>query len=49
MPRGAVLAFDQLDNPIWPGETEAALDAIGIRNLEIRRFPWDPYVGYAVL
>jgi len=49
MPKGAVLAFDQLDNPIWPGETLAALDVLGIRNLEIRRFPWDPYVGYIVL
>ena len=27
MPRGAVLAFDELDNPIWPGETKALLAA----------------------
>ena len=25
MPRGAVLAFDELDNPMWPGETLALL------------------------
>ncbi|MBI4375220.1 MAG: class I SAM-dependent methyltransferase [Elusimicrobia bacterium] len=49
MPKGAVLAFDELDNPIWPGETQAALDAVGLRNLQIRRVPWDPYIGYAVL
>jgi len=49
MPRGAVLAFDELDNPIWPGETEALLETTGIRQLRIRRFAWDPYVGYAVL
>ena len=23
MPKGSVLAFDELDNPIWPGETLA--------------------------
>ena len=49
MPRGAVLAFDQLDNPIWPGETLAALESVGLGRLQLRRFPWDPYVGYAVL
>ncbi len=49
MPKGAVLAFDELDNPIWPGETQAALDTVGLRGLEVRRLPWDPYIGYAVL
>jgi hypothetical protein len=49
MPKGAVLAFDQLDNPIWPGETQAMLDALSIRGVELKRFAWDPYVGYAVL
>lgn len=49
MPIGSVIAFDELDNPIWPGETLAALDTIGIRNLALQRLPWDPYIGYAVL
>lgn len=49
MPKGAVIAFDQLDNPIWPGEARALLDTAGIRNLELKRFDWDPYVGYAIL
>ena len=47
MPKGAIIAFDELDNPIWPGETLAALEAMGLNRLEIRRFPWDPYIGYA--
>lgn len=49
MPKGAVLVFDELDNPIWPGETRAALDTLGLRNLELRRFDWDPYMSYAIL
>lgn len=49
MPKGAVLAFDELDNPIWPGEAQAAADAVGLPKLRIRRMPWDPYIGYAVL
>jgi hypothetical protein len=49
MPKGAVIAFDQLDNPIWPGEARALLDTVGIGRLELRRFEWDPYVAYAFL
>ena len=49
MPRGAVLAFDELDNPIWPGETKAVLDDVGIRRLKIERLDFDPYIGFAVL
>jgi hypothetical protein len=49
MPAGSVLAFDELDNPIWPGETVAALDTVGLRSLKLQRLPWDPYIGYAIL
>jgi len=49
MPKGAVLAFDELDNPIWPGETLGLLDTLGIRHLRLRRLEWDPYIGYAVI
>lgn len=47
MPRGAVIAFDELDNPHWPGETLAAMDAVGLNQLELMRLPWDPYVSWA--
>jgi Macrocin-O-methyltransferase (TylF) len=49
MPKGAVLAFDELDNPIWPGETAAVVDGLGLARLKLRRFEWDPYIAYAVL
>ena len=49
MPKGAIIAFDELDNPIWPGETQALLDSIGINRLELRRIEWDPYIAYAIL
>lgn len=49
MPKGAVLAFDELDNPLWPGETAAVLDELGLGRLELRRFEFDPYIAYAVL
>jgi hypothetical protein len=49
MPRGAVIAFDELDDPDWPGESQAVLDEIGLRNLRLRRVPFDATVSFAVL
>jgi hypothetical protein len=49
MPKGAVLAFDELDNPIWPGETKAVLDTLGLGRLPLRRLGWDPYIAYAIV
>jgi len=49
MPKGAILAFDELDNPIWPGETVALFETLGINKLKIRRLEWEPYIGYAIL
>jgi hypothetical protein len=49
MPKGAVLAFDELDNPLWPGETQAMLDVLKDRIPRIERFDFDPYIGFVVL
>lgn len=49
MPKGAVIAFDELDNPMWPGETLALIEEMGMGRLQLRRMEWDPYIAYAVL
>ncbi|MFA5068976.1 MAG: class I SAM-dependent methyltransferase [Candidatus Omnitrophota bacterium] len=49
MPKGAVIAFDELNHPDWPGETTAVLESCGIRGLRIRRFPFDSVRSYAVI
>lgn len=49
MPKGAILAFDELDNPLWPGETAAALDVVGLSGLRLERFEFDPYIAFARL
>lgn len=49
MPKGAVIAFDELDNPIWPGETLGAIEAVGLNKLRLRRLDWDPYISFAVV
>jgi hypothetical protein len=49
MPKGAVIAFDELDNPIWPGETLATLENGFLNGLRLRRLEWDPYIAYATI
>ena len=49
MPRGAVIAFDELNIEQWPGETQAVLDTVGLRALRLERFPNQPQISFAVL
>lgn len=49
MPRGAIIAFDELAQRAWPGETRAVLDTLGIRTLKIERFEFTPQLSFAVL
>jgi hypothetical protein len=47
MPKGAIVAFDELDNPLWPGETTAMLEVLNKYKLRVQRLPFDPYIGFA--
>ncbi|MGA0600139.1 class I SAM-dependent methyltransferase [Caulobacter sp. KR2-114] len=49
MPAGSILAFDELDNPLWPGETLAMLETHANRRLKLERLEFDPYIAFAVL
>ncbi|GAB5380741.1 MAG: hypothetical protein Alis3KO_21280 [Aliiglaciecola sp.] len=51
MPKGAILAFDEINNPWWPGETRALLEAMGhsLNEIEIKRFSFDPNIAYVQL
>ena len=49
MPKGSIIAFDELDNPLWPGETLAMLESFTSSPLKLRRFSFDPYISYAVI
>jgi hypothetical protein len=49
MPKGSIIAFDQLNSSDWPGETIAALDTLGVRNLRIERCAFETTRSFAVL
>ena len=49
MPKGSIVAFDELDNPLWPGETRAMLEVMDKYQLKIQRLSFDPYIGFAII
>ena len=49
MPKGAVIAFDEVNHAPWPGETSALLDVVSLNSLRLRRIPFDALRSYAVL
>jgi hypothetical protein len=49
IPRGGIIAFDELNNPDWPGETQAVIETVGINNLRIKRMPFEPCRSYCVV
>ncbi len=49
MPKGGIIAFDEINDPRCPGETLAILETIGIRSIRIERFNFEPRVSYVVL
>lgn len=47
--KGSVLVFDELCDDIFPGETVALRETLGVRNLRIQRMPMTARVSYAVI
>jgi len=49
MPKGAVIAFDELYTQHWAGETKALVDTIGINALRLQRPLFSTWMSYAVI
>lgn len=49
MPKGAVLIFDELNCPSFPGETAAVQEVLGIKNLSLRKSKLQPYSCYCIV
>jgi hypothetical protein len=49
MSAGAVIAFDEINHPLWPGETLALLEAMDLRRYEVCKFPFEINMSYIVL
>jgi hypothetical protein len=49
MPKGAIIVFDELNAKMFSGETRAVDEQLGIRNLRIERFSFEPYISFCTL
>jgi len=49
MPKGSVIAFGDINAKEWPGETIALLEFFNIRDIEIKKFPFESHITYIVL
>lgn len=49
IPKGGIIAFDELNAEGYPGETIAVLQKLGINNLRIQRPIFGTYISYAVV
>ena len=49
MPKGSIVAFDEINCNSFPGETKAMNEIMGIRNYRINRFPFDPWISFIEL
>lgn len=50
MPKGSIIAFDQLNSEYWPGETKAVLDILtSLNKIKIQRFPFEPSRCYTII
>lgn len=49
MPRGAIVAFDELNDPKWPGETQALLHALNLNQYKLESLPFEPHISWITI
>ena len=49
MPKGSIIVFDEINNPMWPGETKALLEKFNLNNYKIQCHEFDPNLSYLIL
>lgn len=46
MPKGSIIAFDELNEKRWQGETVALLEKLNLNNYELKKFVEEPHISY---
>jgi len=49
MGKGSIIAFDEINNEDWPGETMALLESLNINNHRIESLPFEPNISFIQL
>jgi len=46
IPKGGIVAFDEVNNPDWPGETLALVETLELRRFRLECFPFEPNISF---
>jgi hypothetical protein len=46
IPKGGVIAFDEVNNPFWPGETLALLEKLDLRHHKLECLEYEPNISF---
>jgi hypothetical protein len=49
MPKGSIIAFDESNDPTWPGETKAIYEMLNIKELKFNKIEYDRKIAYCIL
>jgi len=49
MPKGSVIAFDEANDPAWPGETKAIYETLDVKRLAFKKIGFEIKISYAVV
>lgn len=49
MSKGSIVAFDEVNNPDWPGETKALLESLDLNRYPLQQFPYEPNISFLTL
>jgi hypothetical protein len=49
MSKGAIVAFDEANNPNWPGETKALLESLELNDYTLESSPHEPNISWITL
>jgi hypothetical protein len=49
MPKGAIIAFDELNDPKYPGETQALLESLNVNNYKLESLPFEPHISWITI
>lgn len=47
--KGSIIGFDELNHAVFPGETTAVREVLGLNNVRLRRSPWSGDESYLVV
>jgi macrocin-O-methyltransferase TylF-like protien len=49
IPKGGIVAFDEVNNEEWPGETLAMIEQLQLRNQRLECLPFEPNISFIQL